>query len=471
MTQLKILTLSAPLVLTVAAACGGGSDSGNAAGGGAAATAGDLPCEVAALVAARCQECHSNPPTNTAPVPLVTAADFRAKGVASPATPDGADKTLGELAVAKLSATKNPMPPAPRAPATDAEKAALQAWVAAGMPPRAAGETCGAGQGGGGQGGGAQGGAAQAGGAQGGSAQGGQAGAPSASCTPDIVLKAATPWTMPKATADEYVCFGVELPASAEDRHVTAILPRVDNTKIVHHLLVYRVEASEKISPTPAPCANVVKPGWKLYYAWGPGTPPAVLPAEAGYRMPGGQSSHYIVNIHYSNLTHLDGERDATEIDLCSGPPRQYDADVLAVGSTDFDLPAHAESTIECSTKAAIIPSTAPYHVFQTWPHMHLLGTHLSTEIRHADGTSTPVTDRPYDFYSQITYPLALTVDKTDTFITRCTWNNTTASKVSFGENTAQEMCFNFLSYYPAPPPGATWAWIAPSALATCKKQ
>ena len=457
-----VFTFAPSMVLALAAACGGNSDSGGAT---TSKKVSDLPCDVEAFVAARCLECHADPPTNTAPISLVTAADFRAKGISSIATPDGADKTVGQSAVDKLSATKNVMPPAPRPGATDAEKAMLQAWVTAGMPSRAAGETCGTGAAGSaGQGQGGAGGSAQGGGAQGGSA-----GAPMADCTPNIVLKGGNAWEMPKTTPDEYVCFGVEVPATGDDRHVTAIIPKVDNTKIVHHLLVYRVDAKEKISATPAKCQNVVKPGWKLYYAWAPGTPAAVLPAEAGYRLPGGDSTHYIVNVHYSNLTALDGEKDATSIEFCSDKPRQFDADVLAVGSTSFNIPPHAEKTIECTSNAAIIPSTAPYTIFQTWPHMHLLGTRLSTEIRHADGTTSMLTDRPFDFYSQLTYPLSQTLEKSDKLVTRCTWNNTTGNSVSFGEDTAEEMCFNFLSYYPAPPPTATWAWIAPAGLATCK--
>lgn len=457
-----LLAFAPPIAVALAAACGGNTDSGGAA---TPKKVSDLPCNVDAFVAARCLECHADPPTNTAPLSLVTAADFRATGISSTATPDGAQKSVGQSAVDKLSATKNVMPPAPRAPATDAEKAMLQAWVTAGMPSRPAGETCGTGAAGSaGQG---QGGAG--GNAQGGSAQGGSGGAPSANCTPNIVLKATTPWEMPKAKADEYVCFGVEVPATGDDRHVTALIPKVDNTTIVHHLLVYRVDAKEKIASTPAPCQNVVKPGWKLYYAWAPGTPAAVLPPEAGYRIPGAESSHYIVNVHYSNLKALSGEKDETAIQLCSDTPRQYDADVLAVGSTSFSIPAHTKKTIECTSNAAIIPSTAPYTIFQTWPHMHLLGTQLSTEVRHADGTTTMLVDSPFDFYNQLTYPLAQTLEKSDKLVTRCSWNNSTGSSVSFGEDTEQEMCFNFLSYYPAPPPSATWAWIAPAGLASCK--
>ena len=433
-----VVALAPIACLTLAAACGGGDDPAAPA----AKKQSDLPCDVEAFVASACRECHSDPPRNTAPMSLVTVADFQAP---SPSKPGA---RVADLVVDRLSATQKRMPPPPRDEATAAERQTISSWLAAGMPKRADGAACGAGAAG----------------------AGGTAGAPTTNCKPDQVLKASSAWTMPTETADEYVCFGVELPATGTDRHITALFPRVDNTKIVHHLLVYRVDEKEKISAIPKPCAQVVKPGWKLYYAWGPGTPPAVLPEEAGYRLPGGASTHYIVNVHYSNLTKLAGESDETAIDLCTEPPRKYDADVLAVGSIKFSLPPHGEKNIECSTHMSIVPSPDdPFTVFQTWPHMHLLGTHMSSEVLHNDGTTTPLIDKPYDFYNQVTYPTKIPIEKTDKIITRCSWNNTTGDTVTYGEDTSDEMCFNFLSYYPAPPLDSDWAWIAPAGVASCK--
>ncbi len=54
-------------------------------------------------------------------------------------------------------------------------------------------------------------------------------------------------------------------------------------------------------------------------------------------------------------------------------------------------------------------------------------------------------------------------LDVGDSIRTRCTWNNTTSSPAGFGENTSDEMCFNFISYYPRIESGL-WSWLAPSA-------
>lgn len=54
-----------------------------------------------------------------------------------------------------------------------------------------------------------------------------------------------------------------------------------------------------------------------------------------------------------------------------------------------------------------------------------------------------------------------------DVIRTRCAWNNTTGSTVRFGENTADEMCYSFTTYYPriASP---FWSWAAPALSAQC---
>ena len=110
---------------------GGSSGGSNSAAGdtsaGRAASAGasssDLPCEVQSLLAAKCLACHSaNPPGS-----LASSADFRR------VSQSDSQRTVGELAVERVKLTTNlRMPPAPLAPATDAEIAALTAWVKSG---------------------------------------------------------------------------------------------------------------------------------------------------------------------------------------------------------------------------------------------------------------------------------------------------------------------------------------------------
>lgn len=84
-----------------------------------------LPCDVVDALAT-CQGCHGSPPSGGAPMSLRTHRDLvrTSNGV-----------TMAERALARMQDTAAPMPPLPAAPATAADLGALEAWVAAGMPP------------------------------------------------------------------------------------------------------------------------------------------------------------------------------------------------------------------------------------------------------------------------------------------------------------------------------------------------
>ena len=55
------------------------------------------------------------------------------------------------------------------------------------------------------------------------------------------------------------------------------------------------------------------------------------------------------------------------------------------------------------------------------------------------------------DFNEQGTFPLTPTVklEMGDVVTTTCTYDNPGDTAVTFGENTGNEMCFNFAVYYP----------------------
>lgn len=93
-----------------------------------------LPCDVSAMVAAKCASCHASPATHGASFPLLTRADFLAPSPSYPGV------TLGERSSVRMHATSNPMPPIGYPAATTTELAAYDAWLTAGMPEG----TCGA---------------------------------------------------------------------------------------------------------------------------------------------------------------------------------------------------------------------------------------------------------------------------------------------------------------------------------------
>ena len=114
------------------ASTGSGAEAGTGAGGDAGGTGGqtsDLPCAVAALLADQCQSCHANPPTNGAPMSLITRANLLAP------SPSHASITVAASAVTRISATDDAiMPPSPATPLSAADIATFDAYVAAALP-------------------------------------------------------------------------------------------------------------------------------------------------------------------------------------------------------------------------------------------------------------------------------------------------------------------------------------------------
>ncbi len=137
--------LSAACIIgAVFAGCSGSSDddpegqaSSFGGSGGAVASGGNNGlggpatgsfCDVQALLASRCQSCHSAPPQAGVPMPLVTHEDLAAPAVSN------ASIRVVDASLARMQSTVAPMPPAPLPPPTSEEIAVLQAWVDAGLP-------------------------------------------------------------------------------------------------------------------------------------------------------------------------------------------------------------------------------------------------------------------------------------------------------------------------------------------------
>jgi hypothetical protein len=82
-------------------------------------------------------------------------------------------------------------------------------------------------------------------------------------------------------------------------------------------------------------------------------------------------------------------------------------------------------------------------------PHMHKLGVHAKLELTRA-GQKTALHDAPFDFEDQRIYELDdLAIRDGDVLTTTCSYENDTGRSVGFGENSDDEMCFNFVTYYP----------------------
>jgi len=397
-----------------------------------------LPCDVDRVLLESCRECHAGAPLFGAPMPLVTYADLTAPAKSDPT------KKVWELVTARIHDDARPMPPPPRAKLDSTAMATLDAWLAStsnGAPAgRGRSEVC---------------------------APGAPPSAPVAlSCKPDLHLAPARRYGVGKDIDDAYVCFGVDVSATAK-RHVTAFAPRIDNAAVVHHMVLFQSDTT--FDPEPKPCEFFGSTSWRVVAVWAPGTQPFELPAEAGVPIEG--TAHYVVQTHYNNVRRLEAQSDASGFDLCSTPElRANDADVMAVGAASFTVPPRASLDLTCDYVAPASFGEGK-HILGAMPHMHKIGTLLRTDLlRGGAGAPLEIASRdPWSFETQ--YWSRLTTETVvrpgDVLRTRCAWKNPSEAPVAFGEGTLDEMCFDFLFYYPRQT-AERWSWAVPTAKSTC---
>ena len=347
-------------------------------------------------------------------MPLVHDGDVQAPG------------TTGEkrfqIMAKRIHDARDPMPPSPNAVLDDADLAVLDHWVAAGAPSAAAGATCNTPV-----------------------KPVDDAGTSALNCTPDVHMVPGSAFSMPKNADDLYVCYGFDIPAGSK-RHLTTLAPKLDNTQIIHHLVLY--DTDEATSSTPGSCDIAALTKARLLYLWAPGTGNLELPPEAGYPLE--STRHFVVQLHYNNVKHLDGQTDKSGFDFCTTDKlRPNDADALVFGTEEFTIPP--KSTTEINCKYTWPADAPPIHLFGAIPHMHQIGDMISTQ-QFVGGTGAPVDlgSRPiWNFNQQTLVPLDVTVTAGDRIETRCRWKNTTTQPVAFGPTTEDEMCFSYTMYYP----------------------
>jgi hypothetical protein len=371
-------------------------------------------------------------------MPLVTLADLHAPTPSSPGTP--VYKRVGT----RIHETATPMPPPPNARLSATDQATLDSWIASGAPA-GDGSPC----------------STPVSPNDAGSETDAPTGPPPTDCVPDTLIRPTSAYTM--LSQEQYACYGFDIPAGPK-HHVTQIQVHLDNKAIVHHVLL--LESPNSTSGTPIDCSAAPGLGQPMMYAWAPGGNPLVLPLEAGF--PQDQTTHYLIQIHYNNAAGLKAPTDSTGFDLCTTANlRKYDADVVAFGTEKINIPPNGSST---STACYTIPSgLAGRTFFSAFPHMHKLGTTISTELMGDAGAPVDMgAIANWQFSNQPWLPISVVANAGNVVRTSCSWNNPGPTAVTFGEYTTDEMCFSFSAYYPKA--DSSIGWFGPSTLSgTCQ--
>jgi hypothetical protein len=467
--------LVSPLVVALAA-CGGspgsgtdgGGDSsggpgtgggGSSTGGGEVSTGGDPPTtattsttgadgpaltywrDIKAILDAKCAGCHR--PGDVAPFSLQTYDEARTMGPVY--APFVADRTMP------------PWPPDAACNAyehdrslTDAERAAVLAWVEDGAP------------------------------------EGDPADEPAAPPTDDpaidydIEVGIPEPFT-PTALPDDYRCFLLDWPKT-EDTYATAFTIEPGARPIVHHVIAFLIppkdaaefEALDAADPGPGyPCyggpGGEASPRARWLGAWVPGVRGGgAMPEGTGIRVQPG--SKIALQMHYHPLSEPMADQSTVRIRTAATVERPSYLLPIAHPGWMVDLPAMTipagdpdvvhSFEIDVGSILGYLYGGSPPGVgvpvlaHAAGVHMHTRGVRATLTVERGGGGSDCLLDVPrWDFNWQGQYELAapVPIDPTDQVRIECHFDNSQGdAPMKWGEGTEDEMCLGIF-YVSAP--------------------
>ncbi|HKU44203.1 MAG TPA: hypothetical protein VJR89_38850, partial [Polyangiales bacterium] len=230
-----------------------------------------------------------------------------------------------------------------------------------------------------------------------------------------------------------------------------------DNKAVLHHWLLYTeaapmadgaIEACDLDGPTGFLCGQASTR--TLLTGWAPGRGDFRLPAGVGLELPP-PGSLLAVEFHYFNSGAMAEDQSGVEVCVTS-KFRPNTATITWLGTQQINIPAGQTGTASgtCRPLRAGMGATEPIHVLFSWPHMHKLGKHMKSVVTRAAGGEQVMYDGDFNFDLQILHDTPIMLMPGDSVTTTCTFQNTTAGPVGFGQSTQQEMCYNFTYAWPA---------------------
>ncbi len=240
---------------------------------------------------------------------------------------------------------------------------------------------------------------------------------------------------------DKYMCF----PATLEfegDKQIVRFDYDLDATEVIHHLVLY-ADPDKEAGTEPFGCGGVALDHSLFMYAWAPGATPLQFPEGMGFPVKNGDS--VLLQIHYNNSQKLENIVDSSRIEIHLADAQPQEVGMFAPGPLAFSIEPFTEKSVEST---CLIQE--PIQILSSSPHMHEVGAGFLQEIHRVDGTvETLVKLDKWDFNEQFIYNTAVQLNPGDKLLTRCDYENNTASTVVSGQDTGDEMCFNFMYHSP----------------------
>jgi hypothetical protein len=241
-----------------------------------------------------------------------------------------------------------------------------------------------------------------------------------------------------------------------------AYATKMDNAKVLHHWLLFSTDEGDaegfhKTSPLP----TLIGTNPVLLAGWAVGGPNLVAPEDVGFELPD-PPKEINVQWHFYNTTGTD-QKDMSSVQICTVPKAmvKHVGGITWLGTEDLGgnkwfggagMPAHMASTFTttCTPGRTGMNATDSIHIIGFEPHMHKIGTHMKTDVKHANGMMETIFDKPFSFGNETHYFANYELKAGEQLITSCSFNNTSDIGVPFGESSDTEMCYQFTFAWPA---------------------
>jgi uncharacterized membrane protein len=397
--------------------------------------------DVEPIVRTRCQTCHTNPPQFGAPVPFVTYEDV--------IRPTAAGQPYHEVMSYRIVAPSNAMPPPTQPQLTQAQISTIQAWSRAGAPEgqRASND-----------------GGTDAGPTDSGPGIPWMNGGSSMTGDPDqrwLDVFVREPNTSPPEPYNigtgetQYICWSypIGVPNGA-DEYAVFIEPILWNdTRHLHHMMLYQDRSGtvpqDQGVVGPYDCPAFPTAGTTGNYAeymggWFPGLLPYGLPDGVGIRV--APTDRIIIQNHYDQVNQL-GRTDFSGVRLLLDNRAHQESETLWTGVV-WSTPLNGPNEVRQGT-CTVQQET---NLYSSFPHMHTMGTRITSEIRRAGGEWTTISEvAAWNFREQPILPVDPEfqhLNPGDEIRTTCYWD-TQGRSIPQGEGSMDEMCFVVFWHYP----------------------
>jgi hypothetical protein len=260
--------------------------------------------------------------------------------------------------------------------------------------------------------------------------------------TVSVQMKMAAAYTPPVGVTDQFQCFILD-PKLTSDVDLIGYNVQPGVAAEVHHVLLFPAAAAD------AQALDDADPdvGWSCFGgpgtaslqtvgAWVPGSSAVTFPANTGIALTAGQV--IVLQVHY-NLSYVSPSPDQTTVQLqyASAPVAEH-AVMLPLSNNTFSIPPAAVNYVVNAQKNA--PANAT--IWGVLPHEHTHGQSIEVQ----SGSDCMINIPAWDFHWQQMYfftdPLAVTNGQK--LNVTCTYDNPGATPITYGEDTADEMCLSF---------------------------